>query len=84
MATAAKTIDTKIINYLKVLNNKEKKAVLTVAEIFAKEHQEESESRLTKAQKAELDITFAEHKAGKLKYYTLEQAKKIIYGKERK
>lgn len=57
--------------------------LLAVAETLVKEHKEESESLLTKAQKAELDITLAEHKSGKLKYYTGEQAKKIIYKKSK-
>jgi hypothetical protein len=35
-------------------------------------------SLLTKAQKSELDKTLAEHKAGKLKYCTLDQAKELI------
>jgi hypothetical protein len=34
-----------------------------------------AESLLTKEQKAELDKTLAEHKGGKLKYYTLGEAK---------
>ena len=33
-------------------------------------------SLMTKEQKAELDKTLAEHKSGKLKYYTLSEAKK--------
>jgi hypothetical protein len=37
MGLAAKTIDTKIINYLSVLNKDEKKVVLSVVETFAKE-----------------------------------------------
>lgn len=36
---------------------------------------------LSASQKKELDTTLAEHKAGKLKYYTLEEAKKIILKK---
>ena len=40
-----------------------------------------SSSLLTKEQKIELDKTLAEHKGGKLKYYTLSEAKKIIYKK---
>jgi len=48
--------------------------------IALKSHKEEdrAESMLTKAQKAELDKTLLEHKAGKLKYYTLESAKRIV------
>ena len=38
-----------------------------------------SDSLLTKEQKTELDKTLAEHKSGKLKYYTLSEAKKIVY-----
>ena len=76
MTAIAKTVDTKIINTLQILNTTEKKLLLAVAETLIKEHGEESESRLTKAQKAELDITLADHKAGKLKYYTVEQYKK--------
>jgi hypothetical protein len=41
-------------------------------------------SLLTKEQKTELDKTLSEHKAGKLKYYTIEQAKNIIYKKHSK
>jgi hypothetical protein len=37
MGLAAKTIYTKIINYLSVLNKDEKKVVLSVVETFAKE-----------------------------------------------
>lgn len=38
-------------------------------------------STLTKEQKSELDLTLAEHKSGKLKYYTVDQAKEIIKSK---
>lgn len=37
-----------------------------------------TQNRLSKGQKAELDKTLSEHKAGKLKHYTIEQAKAII------
>jgi hypothetical protein len=36
---------------------------------------------LSASQKKELDVTLAEHKAGKLNYCTLEEAKKIILKK---
>ncbi|MBI4931540.1 MAG: addiction module protein [Bacteroidetes bacterium] len=42
------------------------------------------ESILSDAQKQELDKTLAEHKAGKLKYYSLEQAQSAVYGKAKK
>lgn len=41
--------------------------------------EEESASVMTKEQKIELDRTLTEHKAGKLKYYTLNEAKRVLY-----
>ena len=57
--------------------------VLEVVYSILKLRKEDSaaESLLTKEQKAELNKTLAEHKAGKLKYYTLSEAKNIIYKK---
>jgi hypothetical protein len=46
--------------------------------------QNDTESLLTKSQKKELDKTLAEHKSGKLKYYTIEQSKAILYKQKRK
>jgi hypothetical protein len=43
-----------------------------------KKGQESPESMLTKGQKAELDKTLRDHKAGKLKYHTLNAAKKLV------
>lgn len=42
------------------------------------------ETILTHAQKQELDKTLADHKAGRLKYYTLKQAQETVYGKAKK
>jgi Spy/CpxP family protein refolding chaperone len=42
------------------------------------------ESVLTPKQKQELDKTLSDHKAGKLKYYSVKQAQDIIYGKSKK
>ena len=55
--------------------------VLEVVYSILKLRKEDSveESLLTKEQKSELNKTLAEHKAGKLKYYTLSEAKNIIY-----
>lgn len=39
---------------------------------------EDESSLMTKEQKKELDKTLSDHKAGKLKYYTVDQAKKIL------
>lgn len=47
-------------------------------------HEDDSKSLLTKEQKTELDKTLKEHKSGKLKYYTVDQAKNIIYKKHKK
>jgi hypothetical protein len=41
-------------------------------------------SILSRQNKKALDKTLADHKAGKLKYYTVQQAKKILYGKSKK
>lgn len=43
MATTSHTVDSKIINYLNVLNLNEKKAVLSVVETFAKEAKHSSD-----------------------------------------
>ena len=40
----------------------------------------QDESMLTNAQKHELDKTLSEHKAGKLKYYSVSQAREAVYG----
>jgi Spy/CpxP family protein refolding chaperone len=42
------------------------------------------ESVLTPKQKRELDKTLSDHKAGKLKYYSVKQAQDIVYGKSKK
>ncbi len=75
MATAVNTIDTKIINYLKVLNLTEKKAVLTVAETFAKEH----DTDWSEEEQQELDELKKLHKLGKSKSYTVAQVRKNAY-----
>ncbi len=38
----------------------------------------ETISSLTNAQKKEIDLRLAKHKAGKLKYYTLDEVKKAV------
>jgi ABC-type branched-subunit amino acid transport system ATPase component len=74
MATLAKTIDTKIIDYLNVLNVKEKKTVLNVVEAFAKAT--ETNIELTDTQIKELNKRRKAHLSGKSKSYTFEQIKK--------
>jgi hypothetical protein len=76
MASTAKTIDTKIIDYLNVLNVKEKKTVLDVVEAFAKAT--ENSFELTDAQIKELDKRRKAHLSGKSKSYTFDQIKKQV------
>lgn len=40
---------------------------------------EEEATELTTAQKKELDRRLADHKAGKLKYYTIDEVKKAVF-----
>lgn len=50
-------------------------------QVKAQQYNEVTNSLLNKEQKAEFDKTLNERKAGKLKYYTIEQAKAIINNK---
>lgn len=58
--------------------------VLEVIYKMLKLYSAEDTSVLSSAQKQELDKTLADHKAGKLKYYTIEQARTQIYGTKKK
>ena len=67
MGLSIKTIDTKIINYLRVLNTNEKKAVLSVVETFAKESKpKDFWDELSKEQKTIIDKAIKEADEGKL------------------
>ena len=67
MRLAVKSIDTKIINYLSVLNNNEKKAVLSVVETFAKESKpKDFWDELSKEQQTLIDKAIKEADEGKL------------------
>lgn len=67
MGLAVKSIDTKIINYLSVLNNDEKKAVLSVVETFAKESKpKDFWDELSKEQQTIIDKAIKEADEGKL------------------
>ncbi len=68
MASTAKAIDTKIMDYLGVLNVKEKKAVLSVVETFAKESGQSKDfwDELSKEQKIAIDRAINEAETGKL------------------
>jgi len=67
-------------NIKKQINNLDDLSILNSIHTLLKEvlHHSGTESQLSKGQKIALNRTLAEHKAGKLKYYTLEQAKKLI------
>jgi hypothetical protein len=67
MGLAVKSIDTKIINYLSVLNNDEKKAVLSVVETFARESKpKDFWDELSKEQQVMIDKAIKEADEGKL------------------
>lgn len=67
MGLAVKSIDTKIIHYLSVLNNNEKKAVLSVVETFAKESKpKDFWDELSKEQQTIIDKAIKEADEGKL------------------
>ncbi|MDX2174157.1 MAG: hypothetical protein SFY56_13725 [Bacteroidota bacterium] len=78
-ATALKT------HIKKQINSVEDETILRSIHAMLKEVlQPSTKSMLTPQQLTELDKTLAEHKAGRLKYYTIEQAKSIIYKKGKK
>ncbi|MDP2388677.1 MAG: hypothetical protein Q8M29_20055 [Bacteroidota bacterium] len=64
----------------KKLDDVENEMVLRSIDAMLEEilNSEDNNSLMTKEQKHELDKTLADHKAGKLKYYTVEQARKIV------
>jgi putative addiction module component (TIGR02574 family) len=69
--SAATKLDKQINNYLIQLNNKQKKAVLTVIKTFAEE--QENEVWEDSAFIAELDRRTAEYESGKAKVLTLDE-----------
>ena len=79
-ATALKT------TIKKQLNNVENETILRSIYAMLKEvlQSEDESSMLTSEQKHKLNKTLAEHKSDILKYYTVEQAKNIIYKKMKK
>jgi hypothetical protein len=74
MATAVKSIDTRIMNRLKELNPGEKKAVLSLVDNLAKAHNDE----WSEEEKSELDELKRLNKAGKLKSHTVAEVRKIV------
>jgi len=75
------TIRKKVHQYVDDIDNNLLEVVYNMLKIYK---HDDDKSLLTKEQKTELDKTLKEHKAGKLKYYTIEQAKEIIYKNDKK
>ena len=73
------TLRKKVHQYVDNIDNDLLEAVYNILKIY--KHDVGEPSLLTKEQKAELDKTLIEHKTGKLKYYTIEQARTIISNK---
>ena len=73
------TLRKKVHQYVDDIDNDLLEAVYNILKIY--KHDVGEQSLLTKGQKAELDKTLSEHKAGKLKYYSIEQASAIINSK---
>jgi hypothetical protein len=72
-------------NIKKQINHLDNEVVLrSINAMLHEVLQNDNESLLTKSQKVELDKTLAEHKAGKLKYYTIEQSKSILHKARKK
>ena len=72
MAIAVKTLQTKLLNTLQILNTNEKKVLLEVAETLVKEHEQDWSAE----QKTELDELKRLRKAGKSKSYSVAEVKK--------
>lgn len=66
----------KVYQYLDGADEHLLNIIYSLLKVYKEE--EDKESLLTKEQKAELDKTLAAHKAGKLKYHTLEDAKRLV------
>lgn len=75
------TIRKKVHQYVDDIDSDLLEIVYNMLKIYK---HDDDKSLLTKEQKTELDKTLKEHKSGKLKYYTIEQAKSMIYKKDKK
>ena len=60
------------------IDNTKDNEILEVVYTLLRRSIEEESTELTSKQKKELDIRLAEHKAGKLKYYTIEEVRKAV------
>jgi len=71
----ALTIDKQISNYLGRLNNRQKKAVLTVVRTFVEEQEQEYSPWKEVGFEAEMDRRVAELESGKVKGYSWEDVR---------
>ncbi len=62
----------------KVLQTEDKRILKAIKLIFDKE-EGDNDFELSPAQKKELDKRLADHKNGKLKYYTIDEVKKVVF-----
>ena len=60
------------------IDNTKDNEILEVVYTLLRRSIEEESTELTSKQKKELDKRLAEHKAGKLKYYTIEEVRKAV------
>ena len=60
------------------IDNTKDNEILEVVYTLLRRSIEEESTELTSKQKKELDKRLADHKAGKLKYYTIEEVRKAV------
>jgi putative addiction module component (TIGR02574 family) len=65
--------------YHAIDNTKDNEILEAVYTILKRTVVEEEATELTAAQKKDLDKRLADHKAGKLKYYTIDEVRKAVF-----
>ena len=65
--------------YHAIDNTKDTEILEAVYTILRRTRVEEEPTELTATQKKELDKRLADHKAGKLKYYTIDEVRKAVF-----